>query len=100
MVRPASTGEVAEVVRACSAAGVPIVAQGGNTGLVGGGVPLHGEVVMSLTRLDHLEEVDVAASQVTAGSGVTLARLQRHVDAYGLAFGVDIGPARPARSVG
>ena len=92
VVRPASTEEVAEVVRACSAAGVPIVAQGGNTGLVGGGVPLHGEVVMSLTRLDHLEEVDVAASQVTAGSGVTLARLQRHVDAYGLAFGVDIGP--------
>ena len=46
---PASTDEVAEVVAACSAAGVRHRPQGGNTGLVGGGVPLHGEVVMSLT---------------------------------------------------
>jgi FAD/FMN-containing dehydrogenase len=79
-------------VRACGRARVAIVPQGGNTGLVGGGVPLHGEVVLGLGRLDHLGDVDQAASQVTAGAGVTLARLQAHADAAGLAFGVDLAP--------
>ncbi|MGH3176875.1 MAG: FAD-binding oxidoreductase, partial [Streptosporangiaceae bacterium] len=44
----------------------------GNTGLVGGDVPLHGEVVLSLTRLNQLGPVDQETSQVTAGAGVTL----------------------------
>ena len=80
------------MVRACARAGVTIVPQGGNTGLVGGGVPLHGELVLSLGRLDRLGDVDRAAAQVTAGAGVTLARLQAHADAAGLAFGVDLAP--------
>ena len=49
VVRPGSTAEVAAVVRACAGAGVPMVVQGGNTGLVGGGVPSGGEVLVSLT---------------------------------------------------
>ncbi len=92
VVRPGSTGEVAAVVAACAAADRPIVPQGGNTGLVGGGVPLHGEVVVHLGRLDALEPVDRASSQVTVGAGVTLARLQEHARRSGLAFGVDLGP--------
>ena len=92
VVRPGTTGEVASAVRCCAAAGVAIVPQGGNTGLVGGSVPLHGEIVLSLVRLDRLGEVDRAAAQVTAGAGVTLARLQRHAAAAGLAFGVDLAP--------
>jgi FAD/FMN-containing dehydrogenase len=92
VVRPGSTEEVAGVVRACATAGVALVPQGGNTGLVGGGVPLEGELVLSLTRLDQLGEVDDAAAQVTSGAGVTLARLQQHADAHGLAFGVDLAP--------
>ncbi len=92
VVRPGTTEEVAAVVRACARAGVTIVPQGGNTGLVGGGVPLHGELVLSLGRLDQLGDVDRAAAQVTAGAGVTLARLQAHADAAGLAFGVDLAP--------
>jgi FAD/FMN-containing dehydrogenase len=57
VVRPGSTEEVAFVVQECARAGVPIVPQGGNTGLVGGGVP-HGGVVLSLARLDRVREVD------------------------------------------
>src|SRR4051794_15811300 len=72
VVRPAGTAEVAAVVRECAAAGVPIVAQGGNTGFVGGGVPRGGEVVLSLARIDDVEPVDAAAAQVTAGAGATL----------------------------
>ena len=70
VVRPGSTEEVAGVVRVCRELGVALVPQGGNTGLVGGGVPLQGEVVLSLRRLQSLEPVDTLAGQVTAGAGV------------------------------
>jgi FAD/FMN-containing dehydrogenase len=72
VLRPGSTAEVASLLALCGDAGVPVVPQGGNTGLVGGGVPLHGEVVLSLARLDRLGPVDTSAAQVTAGAGVTL----------------------------
>jgi len=77
VVRPADTGEVAAVVRACADAGVAITVQGGNTGLVGGGVPAGGEVLLSLGRLTGLDPVDPLEAQVTAGAGVTLERLQQ-----------------------
>ena len=75
VVRPRDTAEVAAVLALCTDAGKHVVPQGGNTGLVGGGVPLHGEVVLSLTRLKELGPVDRDASQVTAGAGVTLAQV-------------------------
>jgi FAD/FMN-containing dehydrogenase len=75
VVRPAGTAEVAAVLAWCTEAGLAVVPQGGNTGLVGGGVPLHGEVVLSLTRLTGLGAVDLSSRQVTAGAGVTLAQV-------------------------
>jgi FAD/FMN-containing dehydrogenase len=72
VVRPGDTAEVAAVLALCTSAGIPVVPQGGNTGLVGGGVPRHGEVVLSLARLSRRGPVDLEASQVTAGAGVTL----------------------------
>ena len=75
VVRPGDTAEVARVLALCADARIPVVPQGGNTGLVGGGVPLHGEVVLSLARLTRLDPVDLEASQVTAGAGVTLRRV-------------------------
>ena len=75
VVRPPDTAAVAAVLALCSDAGVAVVPQGGNTGLVGGGVPLHGEVVLNLARLARLSPVDREASQVTAGAGVTLQRV-------------------------
>jgi FAD/FMN-containing dehydrogenase len=99
VVRPGSTGEVAAVLAVLSAAGRPVVPQGGNTGLVGGGVPLHGEVVVSLRRLAGIDDVDVAAGQVTAGAGATLAAVDAAGAAAGLAFGVDLA-ARDSATVG
>ena len=92
VVRPADPGQVAEVVRVCAGEGVPIVPQGGNTGLVGGSTPGGGgaEVVLSLRRLDRVGPVDPDAGQVTVGAGVTLAALQRQVRRHGLDFGVDL----------
>lgn len=99
VVRPADTGQVAAVIRACADAGVPVTVQGGNTGLVGGGVPAGGEILLSLARLTGLDPVDPLEAQVTAGAGVTLEKLQRHARAHGLDFGVDLA-ARSAATVG
>jgi FAD/FMN-containing dehydrogenase len=99
VVRPGSTAEVAGVLRECSAAGAPVVPQGGNTGLVGGGVPRDGAVLLSLTRLTSLGPVDRLAAQVTAGAGTTLAAVQRHATAAGLEFAVDLA-ARDSATVG
>jgi FAD/FMN-containing dehydrogenase len=75
VARPRDTAEVAAILALCTEAGVAVVPQGGNTGLVGGGVPRHGEVVLSLTRLGQMAPVDRDAAQVTAGAGVTLQRV-------------------------
>ena len=99
VVRPADTAQVADVLALCDAERIAVVPQGGNTGLVGGGVPLHGEVVLSLNRLDTLGPVDEVASQVTAGAGCTLAALQGHVAPHGYAYGVDLA-ARGSATVG
>jgi FAD/FMN-containing dehydrogenase len=101
VARPGSTAEVAAVLRACHEHGVPVVPQGGNTGLVAGGVPRADgrAVVVSLTRLDALGDVDVAAAQVEVGAGTTLAALQAHARAAGLDAGLDFG-ARDSATVG
>ncbi len=104
IVRPATTTEVARVLEACGGARVPVVVQGGNTGLVGGSVPPPGQtdnppVVLVTTRLTELGDVSVAARQVTAGAGVTLSAVTAHARAGGLDFGVDLA-ARDSATVG
>jgi FAD/FMN-containing dehydrogenase len=99
VVRPGSTEEVASVLTLCRDFGVAWVPQGGNTGLVGGGVPVDGELVISTTRLTTLGAVDQDSGQVTVGAGVTLASLQNLAAAGGWRFGVDFG-ARDRATVG
>ena len=77
VVRPGSVEEVAEIVRACRAARVPLVPQGGNTGLVGGGIPRDGAVLLSLRRLTTIEDVDPDSGTVVAGAGATVAAVHR-----------------------
>ena len=99
VVRPASTAEVVGVMRIASRHRVAVVAQGGNTGLVGGGVPRGEDLVLSTARLGALEAVDEALGCVEAGAGVTLARLQAHAAAAGLDAALDFG-ARDTATVG
>jgi FAD/FMN-containing dehydrogenase len=99
VVRPADTAEVAEIVRLCAAAGAAIVPQGGNTGLVGAGVPRNGEVLLSLARLDGIGEVDAALGQVTVGAGATLAALQAACSHAGQDAGLD-DAARDSCTIG
>lgn len=99
VVRPGSTDEVAAVVKACATAGVPLVPQGGNTGLVGAAVPRGGEVLVSLRRLNTIEAVDPVERTIAAGAGVTLAAAQRAAAAEGLLLGIDLG-ARESATLG
>jgi FAD/FMN-containing dehydrogenase len=100
VVRPGTPAEVAAVLATCAAAGVPVVPQGGNTGLVGGGVPagVEGAVVLSTLRLSGLAPV-AADGTVVAGAGATIAAVQRHAAAAGWQFGMD-WPARDSATVG
>jgi FAD/FMN-containing dehydrogenase len=91
--------EVAGVVEVCARDGVGLTLQGGNTSLSGGSVPLSGEIVLSLTRLDSLGDVDTVAGQVTAGCGVRVGVVQRAAAAAGWAYGLDLG-SRDSCTVG
>ncbi|UMY17710.1 FAD-binding oxidoreductase [Methylobacterium organophilum] len=84
-VRPKDTAEVAFTVAACAQAGVPVVAQGGNTGLVGGGLPLGG-IVLSLARLDAIRSVDPIDASITVEAGAVLADMQAAAEAAGMLF--------------
>jgi FAD/FMN-containing dehydrogenase len=74
VLRPGSTAEVAEILKLANETETAVVPQGGNTGLVGGQTPLNSEIVLSLTRLDRIREVDPTSSTLTCEAGVTLQR--------------------------
>lgn len=99
VVRPGDGGEVAAVVALCKQAGVALVPQGGNTGLVGGSVPLGGEVVLSLRRLAGVTDVDSLGGQLSAGAGTTVADVHEAAAAAGWAYGVDLG-SRDSATIG
>ena len=103
VLRPSSTEQVAAALRACSAASVAVVPQGGNTGLVGGGVPPAAcdrpVVVLSTRRLAAIGAIDDAAGQITVGAGATLAAVEEAVQASDWRVGVDLG-ARESATIG
>jgi FAD/FMN-containing dehydrogenase len=74
ILRPGSVEEVSRILRLANETKTVIVPQGGNTGLVGGQIPHHNEVVLSLTRLDNIREVDPVSNTMTVEAGVTLQR--------------------------
>jgi len=86
VVRPGDTAEVAAVVRACADARVAVVPQGGNTGLVGGGVPddTGTQVVLTLQRMNRVRDIDEANLTLTADAGCVLQALQQAAGERGL----------------
>ncbi|MGV7034791.1 FAD-binding oxidoreductase [Methylobacterium symbioticum] len=96
VARPAETAEVAFAVRACAEAGVPVVAQGGNTGLVGGGVP-RGGLVLSLARLDRVRALDPLGATITVEAGAILAEVQAAAEEAGLLFPLSYASRGSAR---
>ena len=88
VVRPGTSAEVAAVVRACARHGASLVPQGGNTGLVGGGVPDASgtQVLMSLTRLNRVRSIDRANLTMTVEAGAVLQSVQQAAADAGLLF--------------
>jgi FAD/FMN-containing dehydrogenase len=93
VVRPASTAEVAEVVRLAAAARLPIVPQGGNTGLCGGGVPdADGHnIVLSLGRMNRIRALEPTDFTITVEAGCILADIQKAAEAADRLFPLSLG---------
>lgn len=92
VARPISIAEVSAVLKLCAAVEVPVVPQGGNTSLAGAAVlGSKGGVILSLSRMDKIGEVDKAGGTITVGAGVVLANLHEQLDGSGLMFPLHIG---------
>jgi FAD/FMN-containing dehydrogenase len=93
VVRPASTAEVAAVVGICAKAGLAIVPQGGNTGLVGGGVPPQDRdnIVIALGRMNRIRAIDPVNFTMTAEAGCILAHLHEAAAAVDRLFPLSLG---------
>ena len=76
LLKPASTAEVAAILAICNETKTAIVPQGGNTGLVGGQIPVHGEVLLSLQRMNRILNLDAKGMTMTVQSGTVLATVQ------------------------
>jgi FAD/FMN-containing dehydrogenase len=76
LLMPRTTNEVAAILAICHETGTPLVPQGGNTGLVGGQIPQHGEILLSLGRLDRIRRIDRTDMSMIAEAGTVLARVQ------------------------
>ncbi|MFO1283245.1 MAG: FAD-binding oxidoreductase [Burkholderiales bacterium] len=94
VVLPATTEQVSAVVRACVEAGVPVVPQGGNTGLCGGSVPPaggEGAVVLALSRMRRIRDVDPANNAIEVEAGCVLRTVQEAAAAAGRLYPVSLG---------
>jgi FAD/FMN-containing dehydrogenase len=76
VLRPGSTEEVSKILKLAHEHRMPVVPQAGNTGLVGGQVPMHGELLLSVSRLKGVRAVDAAGYTMTVETGLTLAEVQ------------------------
>lgn len=93
LASPASTAELAEVIRLCASAGVPVVPQGGNSGMVGGATPddTGCALLLSLRRMDTIRTIDRDARQAVCEAGVILQSLHEAAEEAGLRFPLTLG---------
>jgi FAD/FMN-containing dehydrogenase len=89
---PCSTQEVSAVLSLCNRHNIPVVPQGGRTGLAGGAVASDGALLLSLARISGIEEIDTASATATVLAGTTLQTIQEAVEEEGMMFGLDLGP--------
>jgi FAD/FMN-containing dehydrogenase len=99
VMRPRSTEDVSKFLKLCHQARVPVTTQGGMTGLVLATMPQPGEIVLSMERMNAIEEVDTGGGVVITQTGVPLQRLQERVGKSGFMFPLDLG-ARGSCTIG
>ncbi len=86
LLKPSSTEQVSKVMALCTKGHIAVVPQGGNTGLVGGQIPFHGEVILSTERLNKIRAVDIKGQSIIVEAGVPLAVVQKAAADEGLLF--------------
>ena len=93
VVQPATTAELADVVRICVASRTPVVPQGGNTGLTGSSQPhaSDSEIVVSTSRMNRIREIDLDNDTITVEAGCILATIQEAAKAAGRLFPLSLG---------
>ncbi len=99
LVRPASTDEVAQVMKLCHAAGQAVVPAGGMTGLAGGHESTAAEIVLSSERMNRIESLDARSRCMTVQAGAILQSVQEAAQQAGLMFALDLG-ARASCTIG
>ncbi|KAJ2160010.1 D-lactate ferricytochrome c oxidoreductase [Coemansia sp. RSA 552] len=91
VLRPKTTQEVSEILRYCNDQRIAVVPQGGNTGLVGGSVPVHDEVVLSLRNLNSVRSYDDVSGVLVCDAGCVLEELEYYVGARNHVMPLDLG---------
>ncbi|MBN9599013.1 MAG: FAD-binding oxidoreductase [Afipia sp.] len=91
ILRPGSTAEVAAICKLATETKTALVPQGGNTGLVGGQISHHGEIVVSLRRLDRIRDLDPQSNTMTCEAGVALANAHTHAGTVDRLFPLWLG---------
>ncbi len=93
LVRPASTAEVAEIIRICAETRTPVVPQGGNTGMMGGATPFEhgGEILLSLSRMNRIRSLDALNYTMTVEAGCILSNVQQAADDADRLFPLSLG---------
>jgi FAD/FMN-containing dehydrogenase len=99
LLRPRTVQDISVAMALCNAAGIPVVPQGGRTGLAGGAHPVAGCVVISLERMNGVEEIDTVMGTVTVKAGTPLADVQAAAEQAGMYFPLDLG-ARGSCTIG
>ncbi|SDD37682.1 FAD/FMN-containing dehydrogenase [Bradyrhizobium brasilense] len=99
VVRPKTTEQVSDFLRLCSHEKIPVTPQGGMTGLVRGALPNANEIVLSMERMNAVEEVDALAGVAVAQAGAPLEMIQEQVEREGHIFPLDLG-ARGSCTIG
>ena len=90
-LRPASTEQVSRILEHCNRQRIAVVPQGGNTGLVGGSVPLHDEVVISTKKMNKIFELDASQGMLKCEAGAILETLQNYAKDHGFMMPLDLG---------
>ena len=91
VLRPGSTAEVSAICKLATETKTALVPQGGNTGLVGGQTPHHGEIIVSTRRLDKIRSVDTQSNTMTVEAGVILANAQTKASEVDRLFPLSLG---------
>ncbi|WFD04707.1 (R)-2-hydroxyglutarate--pyruvate transhydrogenase [Malassezia vespertilionis] len=91
VIKPKSAEELSAIMRICYENNIAIVPQGGNTGLVGGSVPVHDEVVVNLSSMNKIRSFDTMAGTLVCDAGCILEVLDDYVANEGYMMPLDLG---------